>query len=161
MPRTSRITKKGLPIWKSFLLTRARNGCHKVQWTLALARPRGALASREIEPKLQSSWVSRSGPHFSDNKKGLPIWKSFLLSKRARDGCHKVQWTLALARPRGALASREIEPKLQSSWVSRSAPRFSDNKKGLPIRKSFLLSKKARDGDRTRDPLLGKEVLHH
>ena len=84
-----------------------------------------------------------------------------LLSKRTRDGCHKVRWTLALARPRGALASREIEPKLPSSWVSRSAPHFSDNKKGLPIRKSFLLSKRARDGDRTRDPLLGKEVLHH
>ncbi len=73
----------------------------------------------------------------------------------------EVQWTLALVRPRGALASREIEPKLRSSWVSRSAPHFSDNKKGLPIRKSFLLSHRARDGDRTRDPLLGKEVLHH
>ena len=46
----------------SFLITRERAGCHKVQWTLALARPRGALASREIEPKLQSSWVSRSAP---------------------------------------------------------------------------------------------------
>ena len=132
----------GAVMWnKSLLLSkRARDGCHKVQWTLALARPRSALALREIEPKLPSSWVSRSASHFSNNKKGLPIRKSFLLSKRARDGCHKVQWTLALARPRGALASREIEPKLQSSWVSRSAPHFSDNKKGLPIRKSFLLS---------------------
>ena len=106
---------------------------------MALARPRSALALREIEPKLPSSWVSRSAPHFSDNKKGLPIRKSFLLSKRARDGCHKVQWTLVLARPRGALASREIEPKLPSSWVSRSASHFSDNKKGLPIRKSFFV----------------------
>ena len=53
----------------SFLITRARAGCHKVQWTLALARPRGALALREIEPKRQSSCVSRSAPHFSDNKK--------------------------------------------------------------------------------------------
>ena len=93
------------------------------------------------------------------NKKRISRRISFLIT-RERDGCHKVQWTLALARPRGALASREIEPKLQSSWVSRSAPHFSDNKKGLPIRKSFLLSKRARDGDRTRDPLLGKEVLH-
>ena len=147
-------------MWQLFL-TRARAGCHKVRWTLAHARPRGALAPREIEPKRQSSCVSRSAPHFSDNKKGLPIRKSYMLSKRARAGCHKVQWTLALARPRGALASREIEPKLQRSGVSRSAPHFSDNKKGLPIRKSFLLSKRARDGDRTRDPLLGKEVLHH
>ena len=65
---------------------------------------------------------------------------SLLLSKRTRDGCHKVQWTLALARPRSALALREIEPKLPSSWVSRSASHFSNNKKGLPIRKSFLLS---------------------
>ena len=146
-------------MWQLFL-TRPRDGCHKVRWTLALARPRSALALREIESKLQSSCVSRRASHFSDNKKGLPIWKSFLLT-RARAGCHKVQWTLALARPRGALASREIEPKLQSSCVSRSGPHFSDNKKGLPIRKSFLLSKRARDGDRTRDPLLGKEVLHH
>ena len=115
-------------MWQLFL-TRARAGCHKVRWTLAHARPRGALAPREIEPKLQSSCVSRSAPHFSDNKKGLPIRKSFLLSKRARAGCHKVQWTLALARPRSALALREIEPKLQSSCVSRSAPHFSDNKK--------------------------------
>ena len=146
-------------VWQLFL-TRARAGCHKVRWTLALARPRGALASREIEPKLRSSCVSRSAPHFLDNKKRLPIRKSFLLT-RARAGCHKVQWTLALARPRSALALREIEPKQRSSCVSRSAPHFSDNKKGLPIWKSFLLSKRARDGDRTRDPLLGKEVLHH
>ena len=53
----------------SFLITRERDGCHKVQWTLALARPRGALALREIVPKLPSSWVSRSASHFSDNKK--------------------------------------------------------------------------------------------
>ena len=78
-----------------------------------------------------------------------------------RDGCHKVHWTLALARPKSTLVLWEIEPKLRSSWVSRSASHFSDNKKGLPIRKSFLLSKRARDGDRTRDPLLGKEVIHH
>ena len=87
------------------------------------------------------------------NKKRISRRISFLIT-RERDGCHKVQWTLALARPRGALASREIEPKLQSSWVSRSAPLFSDNKKGLPIRKSFLLSKRARDGDRTRSRTL-------
>ena len=47
----------------------------------------------------------------------------YLLSKRARAGCHKVQWTLALARPRSDLALREIEPLQQSSWVSRSASR--------------------------------------
>ena len=87
------------------------------------------------------------------NKKRISRRISFLIT-RERDGCHKVQWTLALARPRGALASREIEPKLQSSCVSRSAPHFSDNKKGLPIRKSFLLSKRARDGDRTRSRTL-------
>ena len=123
-------------VWQLFL-TRARDGCHKVQWTLVLARPRSALALREIVPKLPSSWVSRSALHFSDNKKGLPIRKSFLLSKRARDGCHKVQWTLALARPRGALASREIVPKLPSSWVSRSASHFSDNKKDFPFGSPF------------------------
>ena len=43
----------------------------KVRWTLALARPRGALASREIEPQLPSSWVSRSAPHFSITKKDI------------------------------------------------------------------------------------------
>ena len=94
------------------------------------------------------------------NKKRISRRISFLIT-RERAGCHKVQWTLALARPRGALALREIEPKLQSSCVSRRASHFSYNKKGLPIWKSFLLSKRARDGDRTRDPLLGKEVLHH
>ena len=41
----------------------------EVRWTSALTRPRGTLASREIEPKLRSSWVSRSTLHFSDNKK--------------------------------------------------------------------------------------------
>ena len=61
----------------------------------------------------------------------------YLLSKRARDGCHKVQWTLALARPRRALALREIEPLLRSSCVSRRDSHFSGNKKGLRIRKSF------------------------
>ena len=35
-----------------------------------------------------------------------------------------------------------------------------DNKKGYPSGYPFLLAR-ARDGDRTRDPLLGKEVLHH
>ena len=35
-----------------------------------------------------------------------------------------------------------------------------DNKKGYPDGYPFLLAR-ARDGDRTRDPLLGKEVLHH
>ena len=123
-------------MWQ-FFLTRARAGCHKVWWTLALARPRGALALREIELKLRSSCVSRSAPHFSDNKKGLRIRKSFLLSKRARAGCHKVQWTLALARPRSALALREIEPLLQSSRVSRSALHFSDNKKDFPFVSPF------------------------
>ena len=34
------------------------------------------------------------------------------------------------------------------------------NKKGYPDGYPFLLAR-ARDGDRTRDPLLGKEVLHH
>ena len=61
----------------------------------------------------------------------------YLLSKRARAGCHKVQWTLALARPRSALALREIEPLLRSSCVSRRDSHFSGNKKGLRIRKSF------------------------
>ena len=137
-----------------------RDGCHKVQWTLALARPRRALALREIEPKQRSSWVSRSAPHFSDNKKRTSHSEVLLLSKRARDGCHKVRWTLALARPRRALALREIEPMLQSSMRSRSALHFSIIKKGYPDGYPFLLAR-ARDGDRTRDPLLGKEVLHH
>ena len=33
-------------------------------------------------------------------------------------------------------------------------------KKGYPYWISFFDIKRARDGDRTRDPLLGKEVLH-
>ena len=78
-----------------------------------------------------------------------------------QDGCQEVRWTSALTRPRETLVSREIEPQLLCSWVTRSALHFLDDKKGLPIRKSFLLSHRARDGDRTRDPLLGKEVLHH
>ena len=52
---------------------RARAGWHKVRWTLALARPRRALALREIEPLLRSSCVSRRDSHFSGNKKGLRI----------------------------------------------------------------------------------------
>ena len=55
----------------SFLITRERAGCHKVQWTLALARPRGALALREIEPLLQSSMRSRSASHFWIIKKDI------------------------------------------------------------------------------------------
>ena len=106
-----------------------------------------------------------------------------------RDGCHKVQWTLALARPRRALALREIEPKQRSSWVSRSARRvpqgpvdlgigtteesFSsprnrthaakqhafekciallDNKKRISRWISFFISKSARRGSNPRPP---------
>ena len=96
-----------------------------------MARPRRALALREIEPKQRSSWVSRSAPHFSDNKKRTSHSEVLLLSKRARAGCHKVQWTLALARPRRTLALREIEPLLQSSMRSRSASHFSIIKKDI------------------------------
>ena len=63
--------KEGHPIGYPSFYPRARDGCHKVQWTLALARPRGALALREIEPKLRSSWVSRSASHFSITKKDI------------------------------------------------------------------------------------------
>ena len=54
-------------------------------------------------------------------------------TERARDGCHKVQWTLALARPRRALALREIERMLQSSMRSRSALHFSIIKKDIQM----------------------------
>ena len=118
-------------VWQLFL-TRARDGCHKVRWTLALARPRRALALREIEPLLQSSMCSRSALHFSIIKKDIQM-DILLLSKRARAGCHKVQWTLALARPRRALALREIEPLLQSSMCSRSALHFSIIKKDIQM----------------------------
>ena len=63
--------KEGHPIGYPSFYPRARAGWHKVQWTLALARPRGALALREIEPKLRSSWVSRSASHFSITKKDI------------------------------------------------------------------------------------------
>ena len=138
------------------LSKRARDGCHKVQWTLALARPRGALALREIEPKLPSSWVSRSAPHFSDNKKGLPIRKSFLLSKRARDGCHKVRWTLVLARPRSALALREIEPKLPNSWVSRSARTSRITKKDFQFGSPFCYLRERETGIEPATPSLAR-----
>ena len=73
----------------------------------------------------------------------------YLLSKRARDGCHKVQWTLALARPRGALATREIEPLLQSSMRSRSASHFSIIEK-KDIQSDILLFIQERETGATR-----------
>ena len=73
----------------------------------------------------------------------------YLLSKRARDGCHKVQWTLALARPRGALALREIEPLLQSSMRSRSALHFSIIEK-KDIQSDILLFIQERETGATR-----------
>ena len=116
-------------VWQLFL-TRARAGCHKVRWTLAHARPRGALAP----PRNRTLAVKQHGLEkciaLLGNKKRISRRISFLIT-RARDGCHKVQWTLALARPRGALASREIEPLLQSSMRSRSALHFSIIKKDI------------------------------
>ena len=63
--------KEGHQIGYPSFYPRARAGCHKVQWTLALARPRRALALREIEPMLQSSMRSRSALHFSIIKKDI------------------------------------------------------------------------------------------
>ena len=79
----------------SFLITRERDGCHKVQWTLALARPRGALASREIEPKLPSSWVSRSASHFSNNKKDFPFGSPFCYLRERETGIEPATPSLA------------------------------------------------------------------
>ena len=116
-------------VWQLFL-TRARAGCHKVRWTLAHARPRGVLAP----PRNRTLAVKQHGLEkciaLLGNKKRISRRISFLIT-RERDGCHKVQWTLALARPRGALASREIEPLLQSSMRSRSALHFSIIKKDI------------------------------
>ena len=70
-------------------------------------------------------------------------------TERARAGCHKVQWTLALARPRRALALREIEPMLQSSMRSRSASHFSIIEK-KDIQSDILLFIQEREPGATR-----------
>ena len=94
----------------SFLITRERDGCHKVQWTLALARPRGALASREIEPKLQSSWVSRSAPHFSDNKKDFQFGSPFCYLRERETGIEP-------ATPSLARRCSTTEPLAQTRYI--------------------------------------------
>ena len=66
-------SEKSNPCCKAVGYREARDGCHKVRWTLALARPRRALALREIEPMLQSSMRSRSALHFSIIKKDIQM----------------------------------------------------------------------------------------
>ena len=49
----------------------------------------------------------------------------------------------------------------ESCVFKLSSNKLNTNKKGSRLNAGFLLKlKRARDGDRTRDPL-GKEVLHH
>ena len=68
--------------------------------------------------------------------------------KKARDGAwHPVAAILCTDR----VGDEKIELRAQD-WA-----RFMQ--KGISFRISLCM-KKARDGDRTRDPLLGKEVLH-
>lgn len=59
--------------------------------------------------------------------------------------------SVKVCEPSALLKLLEEENELRDTDVSRK------NKRYLPI--SLILSR-ARDGDRTRDPLLGKEVLH-
>ena len=50
----------------------------------------------------------------------------------------------------------------ESCVFKLSSNKLNTNKKGSRLNAGFLLKlKRARDRDRTRDPLLGKEVLHH
>ena len=56
-------------------------------------------------------------------------------------------------------ATTEAEAE-KSNFRARDWARLC-NKNGHLLRYPFYCIKKARDGDRTRDPLLGKEVLHH
>ena len=80
------------------------------------------------------------------HKKGYPF--RFLYMKKARDGAwHPVDAVFCTDR----VGDEKIELRAQD-WA-----RFMQ--KGISFRISLCM-KKARDGDRTRDPLLGKEVLH-
>ena len=117
-------------MWQLFL-TRARAGCQN-QGPVDLGF--GTTEGRFSVPRNRTLAVKQHGLEkciaLLGNKKRISRRISFLIT-RERAGCHKVQWTLALARPRGALASREIEPLLQSSMRSRSALHFSIIKKDI------------------------------
>ena len=80
------------------------------------------------------------------NKKGH-LSMSFLFIQE-RETAHEVQWTSAL---RGPERSVDIEPS-RHGCVSNKQKRTSFD--------VLSVYSRARDGDRTRDPLLGKEVLH-
>ncbi len=79
-----------------------------------------------------------------------------LLISRARD-VSGVRWTplperqkkrpSRQARDRAREQGREVRPRPHTTKKNRI--------------KDSVLNCRARDGDRTRDPLLGKEVLHH
>ena len=94
----------------SFLITRERDGCHKVQWTLALARPRGALASREIVPKLPNSWVSRSTRTSRITKKDFPFGSPFCYLRERETGIEP-------ATPSLARRCSTTEPLAQTRYI--------------------------------------------
>ncbi len=73
---------------------------------------------------------------------------SVLEIKEERETAHEVRWTSALRGPKRSVEDRT----LRHGCVSKQKKRY-------PTDISFFVSR-ARDGDRTRDPLLGKEVLH-
>ena len=67
-----------------------------------------------------------------------------------RETSQNVRWTFALRRPE---RSGDLEPS--RSWI-----RSGKHKKGHPSGCPLLCFLRARDGTRTRDPDLGKVVLH-
>ena len=68
--------------------------------------------------------------------------------RRARDGALKVQWTFASADR----SEKEIR--------TRASPAGLVYTKKVSWKDTFFCIKRARDGTRTRDPDLGKVVLH-
>ncbi len=137
-------------MWQLFL-TRARAGCHKVRWTLALARPRGALASREIEPKLQSSWVSRSASHFSIIKK-KDIQIDILLFSKSASRVPQGPVDLGSGTTEESFSSPRNRTLAAKQQAFEKCLALLDNKKRISNRISFFITKSARRGSNPRPP---------
>ena len=99
----------------------------------------GLDAGRGVEhATLQAKSQRRNATHFF-----LSLMCGFFCK---RETAHEVRGTSAL---RGPERSGDIEP---------SSPGLDSKKAAIPF--GITAFSRARDGDRTRDPLLGKEVLH-
>ena len=110
----------------------------KVQWTFV-------STDRSGTEKLKVQWT-----FVSADRSGMEIRTRTSLAGRrqVRDGAHNVRWTLALHRPKRSEDTNPYE-----------SGRTRLNKKRYPLGYLFYL-RRARDGTRTRDPDLGKVVLH-